>query len=305
LAPWAWLIWTTIASLLSTTSLESPPGLRSSTGLRVLPDSSAKTWVAVKKKKKKKKKKTTPRVRLPVEELLPSLPSIESALSPSSEEPADPLPALPVETPPAPASPAPAPATPPPAPALIAPLPSAAESASPAPTPNPLALSRRQDPQFQVQWRAGLMLPRSLQIQPATTLGFLWEVGQRFGWKGFFVLVEAQTSYGHTLLDETPYLMLDSLLAPGGRFRIGGTRLDVGLGMGLRNLFLLQPIDTGTSVEGDPAQGFGAVAFLSWDFPLTRLFSLMARADLRYMMEPLTAKFRFDSSYQGGLGFSF
>ena len=304
MAHWAWLIWTTMASILGTTSLESPPGLLSSTDPQVLLDSPANARVAV-KKKKKKKKKNTPRVHQPVEELLPPLLSTESALLPRPEAPVDPLPALPVETPPEPAPRPALTAAPAPAPALVAPNPSAAGSAHAAPSETPLAGWRRQDPQFQVQWFAGLMLPRSLQIQPATTLGFLWEVGQRFGWKGFFVLVEAQTSYGHTLLDETPYLMLDSLLAPGGRFRINGTRLDVGLGMGLRNMFLIRKQDSGNSVEGDPAQGFGAVAFCSWDFPLTRLLSLMVRADLRYMMEPLTARFRFDSTYQGGMGFSF
>jgi hypothetical protein len=157
------------------------------------------------------------------------------------------------------------------------------------------------EPLFKMSLTGGVLLLRSMRIDPSVMLMCDFDVGRFLGWHGLYVGLEAD-SYMGTSLFGTSYLMFDGLLGFRGRFGWPTIKILAGLGAGIRYMVLLGKT-TGTSES--PEIGFGGEATAGVEYDLTSWMFVVVRASGRYMKEPLAPRFQFSSVFGAGVGFSF
>jgi hypothetical protein len=59
-----------------------------------------------------------------------------------------------------------------------------------------------------------------------------------------------------------------------------------------------------TSVSSEPALGFGAMAGLGLDLPITSFMSIWLGGDARYVQDAFSSRFEFSTAVVGGFGFA-
>ena len=156
-------------------------------------------------------------------------------------------------------------------------------------------------PDVVIELDGGILINRGARIQPGCGLGLAWNLGKLLGWPGLYLKGDVDIFIGDSPLG-TEYIQLDSGLGFMGRFGLGPVNLLISMEFVLRNAFVTKQA---ASVSSDPALGFGVMAGLGLDLPITSFMSVWLGGDARYVQDAFTSRFEFSAAAVGGFAFAF